>query len=545
MKLRKLPALLLLLSMLLCALPIAIWAEVTEPTIDNTESTATNKIEKVSVVLDESLALKYYTNIASTENASLECTMNLSVSADTSSGKYVFTASGIAPHQIAEEITAKLKLDGEVVDTKTYSIEQYCKDVDSAYAYTYASQLTSDILNYGIASYLYNNRDNPITVSECSFSDAAPSELASVITGNDGTDLYVHAAGVQFATQNKLYFKIYAGEGKDFTASIDGRSYNKSELVQKGGYYIVYSDAIKPTEYGTKKTLSVTDGSDINISVSYAVNTYIYNISNSTTNENMKALALALYNYGESCKKYVANGTAFYLCENYTNTEMNITWDGTAVGEGSTLAGNTVTTEGVESNYVIYNGIAYQLSNNTATTFSTSDGCLTWTGSSTKHIRVNADSCDKKPSEMVGTDKCLSITFTLDSNQTSTASNYYYQLRLKGTAELKIKISFANNPTANYDSEKNVITLAKGQKSELTTVINSNTGDINYYLNGNHIGTYAAGNEAIATYLSSYIMLFRQGDGVVKDTNTPRALYIYEIEVAAGAKYTVPTDSET
>ena len=280
------------------------------------------KFTGATLSLGQSLALNYYAVLTPAHTAAQvrftyhgETTLVNGV-LDETSGEYKFTFGRIPPQCMGDEIKAELILIAEdgteiVVDVKeTYSIRQYCDDAlaanpDNATLAT----LLADLLAYGDASQDYANYNEDTPVSE-GF-EMAPSEWEDVtdtdFTLTDATreDIRFTAAGVRFGYVNRLYFKIKAADLTGVTVTVNGKTYTAEDLEpveNADGTYILYTDAVYATEFDKIFAAELTVDGEVIQTVTYSVKSYVFAKQNG--NDDMAALAKALYNYGLSARAY-------------------------------------------------------------------------------------------------------------------------------------------------------------------------------------------------------------------------------------------------
>ena len=110
------------------------------------------------------------------------------------------------------------------------------------------------------------------------------------------------AAGVNFANVNRLYYKVKAEDISGINIKIGDKSY--TEFEKSGNYYVVYTDAVAPTDFDTVYTVELQVNGATVQTLEYSVASYVYSMQNNTSNSNMATLAKALYNYGLSASAY-------------------------------------------------------------------------------------------------------------------------------------------------------------------------------------------------------------------------------------------------
>ena len=275
-----------------------------------------------SLSLGESLTMNYYAKAdPAYNNVKMRFTYRgVTVTVDgtlhDASGEYVFSLKGIAPQYMSENIKAELIYvteDGTeiVVDVKeSYSIRQYCDDALAANPNNEAlTTLLADLLAYGDAAqdYANYNEDTPVsegfTVTPSEWEDVTDTDFT--LTDATREDTRFTAAGVRFGYVNRLYFKIQAADLTGVTVTVNGKAYSAEDLEpveNADGTYILYTDAVYATEFDKIFTAELTVDGEVIQTVTYSVKSYVFAKQNG--NDDMAALAKALYNYGRSALAY-------------------------------------------------------------------------------------------------------------------------------------------------------------------------------------------------------------------------------------------------
>ena len=222
------------------------------------------------------------------------------------SNQYIFTLEDIPPQCIGDNIKAELIVDGKVVKTvDNYSVLANCQNLLAANTTTDATkQLIYDFLAYGAAAQNYAQYKTDALVNK------GYEAFATTVTSIENNDRKVSpatitgakfsAAGVYYSGVNKVYAKldVTTANVSKLKATINGVE-TKIEPY-KDGSYIIYSDAIKVSEFDNVYTFVVHDGVDSQTLV-YSINAYAYQMQNDAA---MSDLALALYRYGVSAVAY-------------------------------------------------------------------------------------------------------------------------------------------------------------------------------------------------------------------------------------------------
>lgn len=223
-----------------------------------------------------------------------------------------FLYDGIAPQCIGDSIKAELIYDGESVDVYGYNFTEYLREAwlknsDDADL----SQLIADLLAYGKAAQEYTGHEVTITDEDiASYSEAnryAPTEDDNVraISGDKESAVKFKGVGVRFDVVNSIYVVI-TGATENTTVKVGNKTYtaNAEDEVR------IYLDAISVLDFGTAVTIELCEGDAVVQTLTYSINSYCYSMINGNKSDEMKALALALYNYGISAANYANQGGA-------------------------------------------------------------------------------------------------------------------------------------------------------------------------------------------------------------------------------------------
>jgi len=251
---------------------------------------------------------------------------------------YCFRFAGITPQCIGDEIMAELILDGEVFDTKQFSVRDY---VDMIFSRTAAElnisedafaalkTMLTDLLNYGAMAqnYVGYKTDAPvnagITVSGTTF-EVLGDEWNKSLNKSIG-EAYFQSAAVWFDNENRMRFKFYAPEITEdnflvrVTDETSGKSaeYFLSDFISLGNdTYSVLTDTVSVCNFHHVFTVTLVEIADdeetlIQVLSNYGINSYIYSMQNKVDGSGnltaMANLARATCNYGISARNYKEN----------------------------------------------------------------------------------------------------------------------------------------------------------------------------------------------------------------------------------------------
>lgn len=217
-----------------------------------------------------------------------------------------FTFKDIGPHQMGLNISAVLYgKTAEGAETKlsektTYSVKENLESLlNNETSSEKVKTLAKNMLIYGAAAQKYNGADDSKLVTDKTH-DTAPSlaDTNAATVENIGEKVKFVGMVLYFDSEPRLAIKyeLLKGATETDVTFTDGAG---NTFEHKDGY--VYLTGVTADQFAVENKVVSSDGSTVTLSV----NTYIYYILKGSTNENMKALATALYYYGAAAEAYV------------------------------------------------------------------------------------------------------------------------------------------------------------------------------------------------------------------------------------------------
>ena len=228
-------------------------------------------------------------------------------------GRYTFTLTGIAPQEMTDILDATLvSVDGEgnviaelaafngytVKDNLDYLLEAYATDEKLV-------QLVKDIIAYGGAAQEFtgHNKDNLVSEGNTGASTKTPDKTDKTYTDIIDAGNYFTSANVFFDTENKIIVKFMATSGTKLVVKVGDTVI--ATVDAKAGVNEWSTEGIAATELDKVFTFELQNAEGTTLqTITYSINSYCYSMKDST-NDAMRALAIALYNYGVSSKAYV------------------------------------------------------------------------------------------------------------------------------------------------------------------------------------------------------------------------------------------------
>ena len=235
-----------------------------------------------------------------------------SVSQEYGTDDYIFTTR-VAAAQMTDEIALELVVDGQTVATNTYTVLQYAQYILADAGYPEVTHnLVKAMLNYGGASQTYFDYNTDAMANEdiTVESAAMPDDIsAPTVTGEvSGISFYAASLLHKSNTTLRYYFQV-TGDAGSYAVSFesggvsDGKTYS---LTEKGdGIYYVDIPDIAPQDLANSMILSVSDGTNT-LSVSYSTINYIVRMYTASSNDALKDLLQAMYDYHLAASSFAA-----------------------------------------------------------------------------------------------------------------------------------------------------------------------------------------------------------------------------------------------
>ena len=230
-----------------------------------------------------------------------------------------FTYTGITPQCMGDTVTAVLTAERvgetETLDTREYSVRQYCENMLAKTDDDKLITLLSDMLTYGAQAQLYTGyKTNALVTDGVQLSAStyeALSGLAPFFTGTADEAIYWRSAGLTLSDSVAMRLTFCAATVYDLTVkvTVNGRSqtFTEEDFIAADGKENTYQIAfcgINATEFSDAVTAEfLKDGKPLGNTLSYTVNTYIC-AKQANTSTALADLVKALYNYGASAKNY-------------------------------------------------------------------------------------------------------------------------------------------------------------------------------------------------------------------------------------------------
>ncbi len=243
-------------------------------------------------------------------------------------GKYAFVYRNIAPHRMADVITATLyaTYNGELYcsESRDYSIADYCYNMlgktEGIPAYDKLRTLLADILLYGAESQRYMSYHldslctDRMTPEQLALGTAVCRELVNHRVGAyetiDNPTVTWLGAGLNLQESVAIRFKFKADsyEGLEVRVTLDGRTYKiyaKDFEYREDGVYAIFN-RLNAAQMSEPVYVAVyRDGEQVSHTICYSVESYAYAKQNDTTIPHLAELVKRMMCYGDSTRAYV------------------------------------------------------------------------------------------------------------------------------------------------------------------------------------------------------------------------------------------------
>lgn len=258
-----------------------------------------------NITLNNNLDFNYYAFVGGTPGSvQVEFTMDgrvTVVDGVKSGAEYVFVFKKLGPQNVGKDITARLLVDGEEKEVKTYSAHEYLyaafKQSDDV-----GKRLIADIFEYGAAAQAYlGDTDTPVNTL---YSDVAAYKTAfvapTVTDKNVGENATVDgftftAVNLKISSEVQMLFKFNAGTGYKLT--VDDVDVTGKVETRADGSFVYYTDGVSVVDFDRVFTAKLYAGETLVQTVQYSVNSYVYS-KHDSENAKLAAVVQRLYNYG-------------------------------------------------------------------------------------------------------------------------------------------------------------------------------------------------------------------------------------------------------
>jgi hypothetical protein len=238
--------------------------------------------------------------------------------------KYAIVLDKLRPQCMTDAITLDFYATDAQLETlvhttvKGWTMQNYLKAfIDGDGTTTKLEQLAIDLLNYGAAAQEYMdyktdnlaNKNYETQVDETKIENSVQN-VTNVILSDKGVENQVKFTSATLLLEDKVTMRakltVAGGEtyAQQLTAKVSiGDSVFTADLIGSGNTYYIYLNDIMPTQYNATVTFEVYDGTDVLVTLTYSVDSYVAKKYQGDS-ENAK-LTKALWAVGNSAREYL------------------------------------------------------------------------------------------------------------------------------------------------------------------------------------------------------------------------------------------------
>ena len=298
------------------------------PSLDKNGSVIIDVISKIvgmSITLSDDISINFYTVLSEAHTgAVMRFTVNgetvLVNGTETDDGKWKFVFSGIGPQSMTVEVYAELMLDGEViyshdpVSVKSYAdmlFDMSHEDLDiTEEKFGELKVLITNLLRYGACAQIYReyNLENlaDADIDESLLIEFENPNKTQTVGETLTPGMKFTGATVWFDSSNSICIRFTVTDLENTTIRVNGVEYDNTHFNKVGeNTYTFFTDPIPATRYQNLFVFELCLGGVVQQEAVYSIACYVTAIQNSS-DENMKNLAKALYNYGIAALEYIS-----------------------------------------------------------------------------------------------------------------------------------------------------------------------------------------------------------------------------------------------
>ena len=282
-----------------------------------------SKVVGINLTLAEDISINFFVVLNDVhEGAVMRFTVNgnvvFSEGTPTDDGRWKFVFRGIGPQAMTVPVYAELMFGGEVIYTPdSISVKGYCDILATMTPselgiteekYGELMVMVTNLLKYGSCAQIYKeyNLENlaDADIDESLLLDFVdPNEKATI--GESSTPgMSFTGATVWFDTRNSICIRFTVTDLERTTVKVNGKEYDSTHFNKVGeNTYTFFTDSILPAQYMDRFVFELCLDGEAQQTAEYSIACYVSSMQNSS-NESMKNLAMALYNYSVAAVSY-------------------------------------------------------------------------------------------------------------------------------------------------------------------------------------------------------------------------------------------------
>ena len=256
-------------------------------------------IADVSLTLDGTIGLNFYTKTNNVENAAMKFTYadgsteTIPQPATLTDGYYKFTAK-VLPKNYAQKVRAELVSGDTVLDSVEYSVKDYCDYVAANSSDEKLKSLCASLVNYGAAADNYfNESQNEISGATVTTEDVKGYQATAQGTAPEG----VKVNEISLIIESETSIRLYITSSDGVAVKVNGIE-AQIKTDSSGKYIEITNIAVKDLD----KVYEISIGNSYVIKCSAL--TYVYEVLSRESSEQLKVVAKALYLYNQAANAY-------------------------------------------------------------------------------------------------------------------------------------------------------------------------------------------------------------------------------------------------
>lgn len=298
------------------------------PSLDKNGSVIIDVISKIvgmSITLSDDISINFYAILSEAHTGAV---MRFTVNGETvlvngtvtDDGKWKFVFSGIGPQSMTVAVYAELMLDGEVIYSHDpVSVKSYADMLfDMSHEDLGITEeklgelkvLITNLLRYGACAQIYReyNLENlaDADIDESLLIEFENPNKTQTVGETLTPGMKFTGATVWFDSSNSICIRFTVTDLENTTIRVNGVEYDNTHFNKVGeNTYTFFTDPIPATRYQNLFVFELCLDGVVQQEAVYSIACYVTAIQNSS-DENMKNLAKALYNYGIAALEYIS-----------------------------------------------------------------------------------------------------------------------------------------------------------------------------------------------------------------------------------------------
>ena len=192
---------------------------------------------------------------------------------------------------MTEPLTADVEMNGNIVDTKSFSVRSYCDSLFNSTAdelgitaekFAAMKTVLADMLDYGarvqeLTGYRTDDLADALSwVAEAKSPESSAPDSDYTVIKASGSDR-IGSAFVALSNRFMLGFKftVSSADRLIVTDGVTEQIFMTADLTAQDGVYKVLTADMDAEQFGTVYTVRLTDGSAVYSELTYSVNSYL------------------------------------------------------------------------------------------------------------------------------------------------------------------------------------------------------------------------------------------------------------------------------